>query len=40
MSNELKLGDTCIMELDETARRKKGRIIFDVRISRNAHNNE
>ncbi|MCL7051798.1 hypothetical protein MKW94_024512 [Papaver nudicaule] len=39
MSNDLKLGDTCLMELDQTARTKEGRIIFDVRISRNAGNN-
>lgn len=36
VSNQLKLGDVCLMELDQTARMEQERIILNVRISRNA----
>ncbi|KAI3946038.1 hypothetical protein MKX01_024794 [Papaver californicum] len=34
VSNQLKLGDVCLMELDQTARTTQDRVIFNVRISR------
>ncbi|KAI3895764.1 hypothetical protein MKW98_025555 [Papaver atlanticum] len=36
VSNQLRLGDVCLMELDQTARMEQDRIILNVRISRNA----